>query len=100
MTFVTTVIHMLTGVNIAAFTWGRSDDDDLDLERGNFLNEVTSRIGEALDGFDVDLDSCLAKHICRELNEIIDEGQREVIEDDFAEIYRTAKKVAFKSFIG
>ncbi len=54
------VLYWLTGVNLSAFNWGRSDDP-------NYLNNLANTVDRALGEYDIDARQCAASVLCNEM---------------------------------
>jgi len=54
------ILYWLTGVNLSAFNWGRSDDP-------NYMVNLANRVDSALAEYDVDTRGCLAHVMCKEM---------------------------------
>ncbi len=54
------LLYWLTGVNLSAFNWGRSDDP-------NYLADLTNTVDRALSDYDIDLRQCAASIMCKEM---------------------------------
>jgi len=69
------VIYWLTGVNLSAFNWGRSDD-----EHGINVINMINMVDESLKKYDVDTKNCMARTMCNQYAERMLEGEEEAVQ--------------------
>jgi len=69
------VIYWLTGVNLSAFNWGRSDD-----EHGINMANLVNMVDESLLKYDVDTKSCMARTMCNQYAQRMLQGEEEAVQ--------------------